>query len=247
MNPDTEKISGRKHRSRVLRWLPLLLLLLAIAGFFALGLGRYLTLGALAEHRDWLLGEVARFGPIAALGFILIYAAVVALSVPGGAVMTVAGGFLFGAWLGGLYALVAATLGATILFLVARTSLGEALERRAGPFLRSLDAGFREHAASYLLVLRLVPLFPFWLVNLVPAFLGVPLRTFVLASVIGMAPGTFVYASLGNGLGAIVAAGKSPDLGIIFQWRVLGPLLALAFLALLPVAYKRLKRGGILP
>jgi uncharacterized membrane protein YdjX (TVP38/TMEM64 family) len=239
MDPEMERAAGR---SGLRRWLPLLVLLAAIAAFFALGLGRYLTFQALAEHRDWLLGEVARLGPAAALAFIAIYAVVVALSVPGGAVLTVTGGFLFGTWLGGLYALIGATIGATIIFLVARTSLGEPLRRRAGPFLRKVEAGFQEDAASYLLVLRLIPLFPFWLVNLVPAFFGVSLRVFVIGSFFGMAPGTFVYASLGEGVGAIIAAGQSPDLGIIFQWRVLGPLVALAVLALLPVGYKRLKR-----
>lgn len=246
MDPEKERLEARRGGG-MRRWLPLILLLLAIAAGAALGLHRYLTIEALAKHRDWLLTEVTRLGPIAALAFILVYAAVVALSIPGATVLTVTAGFLFGTWLGGLYALLAATAGSAIVFLIARTSLGGALERRAGPFLRNVEAGFRENAASYLLVLRLIPLFPFWLVNLVPAFFGVPLRTFVLASFVGMAPATFVYASLGDGLGAIIAAGQSPDLGIIFQWRVLGPLLALAVLALLPVVYKRLKRSRVLP
>jgi uncharacterized membrane protein YdjX (TVP38/TMEM64 family) len=182
---------------------------------------------------------VARLGFLGAIGFIAAYAGIVALSVPGGAFLTVTAGFLFGTWLGGLYALIGATLGATVVFLVARTSLGEVLRRRAGPFLKKVEAGFRDNAANYLLVLRLVPLFPFWLVNLVPAFLGVPVRTFVIASFFGMAPGTFVYASLGEGLSTILEHGGMPDLHIIFQARVLGPLIGLALLACVPVAYRQ--------
>ncbi len=220
------------------RFLPVILLLAAIGAFFALGLGRYLTFEALAEHRDWLLGAVARAGMLAPFAFIAVYTAVAALSVPGGVFLTVAGGFLFGPWLGGLYSLVGATLGASIIFEIARSSFGEVLRRRAGPFLRRVEAGFRENGASYLLFLRLVPLFPFWLVNLVPAFFGVRLRTFVLCSFFGMAPGGFVYASVGAGAGALIEQGQAPDLRIIFQPRVLLPLIALAALSLLPALYK---------
>lgn len=243
MDSEMDKLSKDRDRAGGLgRWVPLLVLVAAIIAFFALGLGRYFTFEALAEHREWLLAEVARLGVVAALVFILIYTAIIALSVPGGAFLTVTAGFLFGTWLGGLYALIGATGGATIVFLIARTSFGEPLRRRAGPFLRKLEAGFREDAASYLLVLRLVPLFPFWLVNLVPAFLGVPLRTYVIFSCIGMAPATFVYAGLGAGVGAIIEAGQTPDLRVIFQPRVLLPLVALAILALVPVVYKKLRR-----
>ncbi len=233
-----QTVQGEKPGIGLRRWLPLLLLAVAIGAFFASGLGRYLTFQTVAEHREWLLDFVARQGPIAIVIFIALYAGLAALSVPGAVILSITGGFLFGPWLGGLYSLLGATIGATIVFLIARTSLGALLRQRAGPFLRKLEAGFRANAASYLLVLRLIPLFPFWLVNLVPAFLGVPLRVFVVVSFIGMAPGAFVYASLGDSLGTIAEQGKTPDLGIIFQWRVLGPLLALALLACLPVAYK---------
>ena len=240
---DEDKAETRPETaSRFRRIVPLIVLVAAVVVFVVLGLGRYLTFQALAEHREWLLHQVHRLGLAAPLAFIAIYAGVIALSVPGGALMTIAGGFLFGTWLGGLSALIGATIGATVLFLIARTSLGEPLRRRAGPFLRKVESGFQENAVSYLLVLRLVPIFPFWLVNLVPAFFGVPPRLFIGASFFGMAPGTFVYASLGGGLGAIIAAGEAPDFGIIFQGRVLGPLLGLAVLACLPILYKRLKR-----
>ena len=171
----------------------------------------------------------------------LVYAAVVALSVPGGAILTIAGGFLFGIVPGALYVLVGATAGATIVFLIARTALGDALRARAGPRIRRMEEGFRRDALSYLLVLRLIPLFPFWLVNIVPAFLGVPLSTYVLGTFVGIIPGSLVFASVGNGLGAVFDAGGTPDLGVIFEPAVLLPIVGLAVLALLPVAYRKLR------
>jgi uncharacterized membrane protein YdjX (TVP38/TMEM64 family) len=136
---------------------------------------------------------------------------------------------------------VSATLGATIVFLAARTSLGAALAAKAGPFLKKTERGFRENALSYLLVLRLVPLFPFWLVNIVPALFGVPLRTYVIGTFLGIIPGSVVYTLLGSNLGAVLDAGGRPQLGIIFEPRMLLALLGLAILALVPVLYKKLQ------
>ena len=151
-----------------------------------------------------------------------------------GAVLTIAGGYLLGTWLGALSAVIGATLGATGIFLAARAGFG-GLAQRAGPFVGKLEAGFRADAFNYLLVLRLVPIFPFWLVNLVPALVGVRLRSYMLATFLGVIPGTFVYASLGSGLGEIV---QEPDLGIVFHPSVLLPVIGLAVLALIPVSYK---------
>lgn len=222
----------------VRRLAPLGILVAAGVGFVAFGGHRYLTFSALADNRAWLCGLAARWGAAAALAYIAAYAVIVALSVPGGAALTIAGGFLFGTWLGGLCAVIGATAGAVCIFLAARAGLG-GLARRAGPFLDRLEAGFRADAFNYLLVLRLVPLFPFWLVNLVPALAGVGLPTFLAATFIGIIPATFVYASLGNGLGRVV---EQPDLSILFQPGVLGPILALAALALLPVLFRRWRR-----
>jgi uncharacterized membrane protein YdjX (TVP38/TMEM64 family) len=224
------------------RVVPLAALVAAIIAVFALRLDRYLSFEQLAAHREWLLAEVGRLGILAPLLFALVYAAATGLSIPGATILTLTAGFLFGTLVGTVVVVVGATLGATIVFLVARTAFGDALRARAGPFIRKLEAGFRENALSYLLVLRLVPLFPFWLVNIVPAFLGVRLPTFVSATFVGIIPGAIVYASLGSGLGAVIERGERPDLGIIFQPRVLGPLAALALLALVPVAYKQFHR-----
>lgn len=217
------------------RLVPLGLLVAAWVAFMLSGAYRYLTFAALAEHRDWLCGIVQKWGFVAALVYTAAYAVLVALSVPGAAVLTIAGGFLFGPWLGALCAVIGATLGATALFLATRAGLG-GLAQRAGRFVGRLEAGFRANAFSYLLVLRLVPIFPFWLVNLVPALVGVSLPTFVLATFLGIIPGTFVYASLGNGLGNVV---EEPGFGVLLQPSVLGPIVGLAALALIPVGYRR--------
>ena len=217
------------------RLLPLGLLVAAWIVFMLAGGSRYLTFSALARNHDWLCGLVQQWGILAAFVYIMVYAILVALSVPGAAVLTIAGGFLFGTWIGGLCAVIGATLGATGIFLAARGGLG-GLAQRAGRFVGKLEAGFRADAFNYLLVLRLVPIFPFWLVNLVPALVGVRLPTYVLATFLGIVPGTFVYASLGNGLGSLV---EEPDLAIIFRPSLLVPIVGLALLALIPVGYKR--------
>lgn len=220
------------------RLVPLLVLAAGLIAFFAFGLNEYLGFDALKQHRAAIDGWVMSNAALAALVYLLGYAVMIAFSLPGGAVATIFGGFLFGTFMAGSLVVVGATLGATCLFLAARTGLGEPLRRRAGPGLKRMEAGFRENALSYLLVLRLVPLFPFWLVNLVPAFLGVNLRTYVIGTFFGIIPGTFVYASIGNGLGSVLDQGKTPDLGIIFRVDILVPLIGLAVLALIPVGYK---------
>ena len=225
------------------RFLPLAVLLLAIVAVFGLGLDDYISFEQLERNRTQLLDFVDRHPLLAPLAFMLIYAAVIALSIPGGAILTMAGGFLFGVVAATCYVVIAATLGATVVFLIARTALGDALRHKAGPAMRRMEAGFRENALSYLLFLRLIPVFPFWLVNLVPAFLGVPLTTYVVATLVGIIPGSLVYASVGNGLGAVFEAGGTPDLAIIFKPEIMLPIVGLALLAILPVAYKKIKTG----
>lgn len=222
------------------RMLPLAVLVAGLVAFFVLGLDRYVTLDTLRDNRQALSLWVADHLLLAALLYVLAYIAIVAFSLPGALIATLTGGFLFGTWFGGPLAVVSATIGATAIFLAARTALGDVLRAKAGPGLRKLEAGFGKNAFSYMLVLRLVPLFPFFLVNLAPAFLGVPLRTYVVATFIGIIPGTFVYASLGSGLGAIFEAGRDPDLGLFFEPHIIGPVLALAVLAMVPVVYKRM-------
>ncbi len=168
--------------------MPLLILAGGFAAFFALGLDRHLSFATLRENRDALNAWVQSYGLLAPAVYMLTYAAVIAFSLPGGAVMSIAGGFLFGWVWATACIVVAATVGATAVFIIAKTSLGDPLRAKAGPWMKKMEAGFRENALSYLLVLRLVPLFPFWLVNLVPAFLGVPLRTSAPSSASSPAP-----------------------------------------------------------
>jgi uncharacterized membrane protein YdjX (TVP38/TMEM64 family) len=243
---DSPSATEARQSSLALRRLwPLAILALAIAAVFALDLDRLLTFEALREHREALTALVADHLLLAALSFVLVYAAVIALSVPGGAVLTIAGGFMFGSVFGTLLVVVAATLGATLVFLIARSALGDPLRARAGPFLKRMEAGFQQDALNYLLVLRLIPLFPFWIVNLVPAFLGVPLRTYVLGTFLGIIPGSFVFASVGAGLGSVLDSGQEFSPASVLTPQIVIALVGLAVLALLPVAYRkwRSRRG----
>ncbi len=232
----------RRSRPAFKRFLPVILLAAGFAAFFLFGLNDYLTYQALVDNRDWLQQQVAEHAVIAFLAYIAVYGVVVAFSIPGGTVMTLAGGFLFGTLLGGSLTVIAATLGSVAVFLAARSAVGGALRAKAGGALDKMEKGFQENALSYLLVLRLVPIFPFFIVNIVPALLGVPLRIYALGTLVGIIPGTFVYASVGAGLGSILDRGETPDFGIIFDPAVLLPLIALSLLALLPVAYRRFKK-----
>ena len=229
------------------RLIPLVILLGGLAAFFGFGLDRYISFDALRDNREVLLGLVEQYGLLASLAYMATYATVVAFSLPGGAVLSITGGFLFGAVWGTVHIVLSATLCATLLFLIAKTSLGHPLRARAGPWLQKMQAGFQENALSYLLVLRLVPLFPFFVVNLVPAFLGVALSTYVLGTFIGIIPGAFVYASVGAGLGSLFAAGGAFSAKGILTPQILVALVGLAFLALIPVVYKKLtgRRTGV--
>jgi uncharacterized membrane protein YdjX (TVP38/TMEM64 family) len=241
--PETRKTSATAESGRfsVIRLVPMVAIAAGLVGFFALGLDRYLSFETLAQHRETIMDWTTANHALAVICFIGAYFVAVMLSLPGAVWMTIAGGFLFGALQATLFVVLGATLGAAAIFLAARYALGDYLRAKAGPAMRKMEKGFQENALSYLLVLRLVPLFPFWLVNLVPAFLGVPLGTYILGTFFGIIPGSFVYASVGNGLGAVFEMGKTPDLGIVFSPQVLGPIAGLAVLSLIPIGYKKLK------
>ena len=242
---------------------PLLLLLGATCFVLAMGWQRYLTLQALAENRESLRGYIEGNMLLSLLGFVALYAVVVALSLPGGAVLTLAGGFLFGWLLGGAASIVGATIGATIIFLIARSALGDVLAAKAGPFLSRFRAGFQQDAVSYLLFLRLVPIFPFWLVNLAPSLLGVSFGTYVATTFLGIIPGTFAYALAGNGLDSVIEAQAASyqsclakmgpegqescsyalDPGALLTPELIAGLVALGLVALVPVAVKWFRRS----
>ncbi len=225
----------------VKRFLPIGVLVLGLIAFFAFGLDEYVSLEVLKENRQALLDYVAQNAALASIVFLLVYAVAIAFSIPGGALLTIVGGFMFGIVWGASLVVVGATIGATCVFLAAKTALGDTLREKAGPWMAKLEAGFQENATSYLITLRLVPVAPFWLVNLAPAFFGVRLPIFVITTFFGIIPGTVVYTSVGNGLGATFDAGGEPDLGIIFKPEILLPLIGIALLSLVPVVYKKMK------
>lgn len=240
-NSNGAQANGGK-RGWMSRLAPVLGLGLAMALFFGLGLDRYVSLELLRDNRELLTGFVADHYLLSALAFIVLYAVVTGLSVPGAAVLTLSGGFLFGAFGGTAYAVIGATIGATAIFLAARTAFGDALRARAGKAIGLMREGFRRNAFNYLLFLRLVPAFPFFVVNLVPAFLGVSTRTYVLATVIGIIPGGFVFASVGAGLGSIFDQQGDIGLGDIMTPEIILAMVGLGLLALIPVAAKRFLR-----
>ncbi len=207
----------------------------AIAAFFALGGQHYLSLETVKANRDALLSFTERHFIAALVIAFLVYVGAIALSLPGGLVLSLAMGFLFGRWVGTVLVVIAATVGATLVFLAARYLFADAARKRLGAVGERLNAGFTENAFSYLLFLRLVPAFPFFLVNLAPAFTAIPVRTYVLATLIGIIPGTFVYVNLGQTLGRIESLQGLVSRETLLAFGLLG------LFALLPVAWKKLK------
>ena len=216
---------------------PVLVVGAGLALFFATGLNRYLSLDVLEARRMQLQAMVHLHPVLSVLAYAGAYVAVVAFSIPGAMIMTMTGGFLFGPAVGSGAAVTGASTGATLMFLVARSALGDVMMRRArtGPSFRKIEAGVRENAFSYLLVLRLIPAVPFWLVNIAAGCVRIPLRTYVLATVVGIIPSTFIYSSIGAGLGHVFDRGETPDMRLLFDPQVYLPLFGLAFLSLVPI------------
>ncbi len=210
-----------------------LVLGLGIAGFFYFDLGHYLSLESLKSNRDRLLAFTeANYGAAVGL-FILAYCTVVGLSLPGGAIMTLAGGFLFGSLLGTLYVNLGATTGATLAFLAARYLLRDWVEQKFGHRLGPIQEGFAKNAFSYLMTLRLIPLFPFFLVNMVSGLTRVSVGTYVAATALGIIPGSFVFAYAGRQLGTINSLKEIASPNVLLAFTLLG------LLALVPVLYKK--------
>ena len=237
-DPGGEPVS-RKPSGPLKRFGPLLVVLLGIGAFFAAGLDEYLTFSALSAHYVELTGMVDARPVVAAVGFMVVYAVFVALSLPAGSLLTIAAGLLFGVWFGTLFALIGATVGSVAVFLVARSAAGDVLRRKAGPTMAKLQDGFKKDAFNYLLVLRLVPAFPFWLVNIVPAVAGVSLRTYTIATAVGIVPGTLVFANIGDTVDGYLAAGVTPDPAMLTDTCLLVAIGGLGLLALIPVVYRR--------
>ena len=227
-------------KSPMMRYLPLgVILLVAAVGAFTLR--DYLSFDALRENREALIAFRDSHYLLTALGFIAAYAVIVAFSLPGATVATLTGGFLFGLFPGVFYNVAAATMGAVVIFLAAQWGLGDRLKDRmdaSDGMVRKIKAGIDDNQWSMLFFIRLVPVVPFFVANLLPAFLGVPLFRFAVSTFLGIMPGALVFTSVGAGLGEVFARGETPDLGIIFEPHILLPILGLCALSLLPVAIK---------
>jgi uncharacterized membrane protein YdjX (TVP38/TMEM64 family) len=225
------------------RYLPLALVILA-ASLGAVLLRDHLGFEALRDNRETLLAlRDAYFLPVS-LAFVLAYTAIVALSLPGATIATLTGGFLFGLFPGALYNVLGATLGAVAIFSAVRLGLGNALRARidaSDGAVRRLSDGIRANEVPVLLSMRLIPALPFFVANLIPAFLGVALWRFAWTTFVGIIPGGVVYTWVGAGLGEVFARGETPNMGIIFEPAILGPLLGLAALSLVPVVIKRVR------
>ena len=241
MTHETATIVSTGWGRKIRRFAPLAVIGGAIAAALSLGVGDYLTFDALRENRHTLATFVNEQGALAIAAFLGIYVLVTALSLPGGAILSIAGGFLFGAVFGTAYIVIGATLGAVGIFIAAQTALGDSLKAKAGPWLKKMEAGFQENALSYLLVLRLVPLFPFFVVNLVPAFLGVRLKIFTIGTAIGIIPGAFVFASVGAGLGSVFDSDAEFSPASALTPEVITALIGLSILSLVPLAYKKIR------
>jgi len=240
----TDSPSPRDARSAGLPWPRIALAALfasVVVAFFALGGHRYLALDAVKANRDALLAFTQQHYAAALAIAFAVYVAVTAFSLPGGLAMSLAVGFLFGRWVGTVLVVIAATIGATIVFVAARYVFADAARRKLGALGERINAGFNEGAFNYLLFLRLVPLFPFFLVNLAPAFTTVPLSTYVLATLVGIVPGTFVFVNLGQTLGRIESVRGLVSVETLAAFALLG------LFALVPVALRRMRARGDTP
>lgn len=228
------------RKNAVLQRLPLIaILLVAVIG--AVTLRDYLSFETLAANREALLAFRDSHYGLTVLVFIGVYIGIVAFSLPGATIATLTGGFLFSTFPGALFNMTGATIGATLIFLAARYGFGERLAARmdaSDGTVKKIKDGIDENQWSMLFLIRLVPAVPFFVANLVPALVGVPLRRFVVSTFFGIIPGSVVYTSVGAGLGEVFARGETPDLGIIFEPQILVPILGLCLLAALPVVLK---------
>ncbi|MDJ1015206.1 MAG: VTT domain-containing protein [Paracoccaceae bacterium] len=227
----------------LLRRLPLIAILtVALIGAFTLR--DFLSFEALAENREALIGFRDANMVLTVAAFILIYVVIVAFSLPGATIATLTGGFLFATFPGALFNIIAATIGATMIFMAARWGLGERLAARmdsSDGAVKRIKTAIDDNQWEALFLIRLVPAVPFFVANLVPALVGVPVFRFVVSTFLGIIPGAVVYTSVGAGLGEVFARGETPDLGIIFEPHILLPILGLAALAALPIAIKALR------
>jgi len=227
-------------KSTLMQKLPLIIIL-CVAAVGAFTLRDYLSFEALRDNREALLAFRDANYVLTVLGFIAVYIVIVGFSLPGAAIATLTGGFLFSTFPGALFNVTGATLGATAIFLAARFGFGERLGAKmeaSEGVIKKIKDGIDENQWSMLFLIRLVPAVPFFVANLIPAFLEVPLRRFVISTFLGIIPGSVVYTSVGAGLSEVFDRGETPNLGIIFEPHILLPILGLCALAAMPIVIK---------
>lgn len=233
-------------QSKLKRFLPLAVIIVALTVFFAFGGPEYISLESLRDNQALLKAFVSNNTLLAVVGFVVIYASLVAISFPGAGFLSIFSGFLFGIVMGTIAAVIGATIGATIIFLIVKSALGEGLAERAGPYMKKFEEGIQDNEISYLFILRLVPIFPFFIVNIVTAVFDVKLRNYVLTTLFGIIPGGLVYVSVGNGIGDALSAGQDVPLsGLMFRPAVILPILGLILLSMIPIVYKKLSQDKL--
>lgn len=223
------------------RWLPLLALLCIMLSFFYFHLYRFFTFESLRVHRHLLIEWTQAHYCLTVVCYMLVFIILASSLIPMALFLTLTGGFLFGIWFGALFAISSAVIGGMLFVLAMKTALSDWFEKKAGAWLLRMEEGIEENAFNYLLTMRLIPVFPFWLVNLGSALFNVRLSIFIGATVLGMIPATLIYASVGNNLGSLFEMNQTPDINIIFQPHFLFPLLGLAALSIVPAVYRQFK------
>lgn len=229
-------------RSALRRFGPLLAVGLAAVAILSSGLGEHFSLQELRERRLFLLDLVQAHPVLSVLAYLALYTVAVGLSLPVALVLTLAGGLLFGPWIGGGAAALGCTAGSTVIFLICRTAVGDALRGRADSMIARIEQGVREDAFAYVAALRLAPIMPLWLANLALGFVDIPLGLFAAATLVGLLPVSVVIAGLGSSLNRIFASGQKINLHAFLHLHLILPLCGLALLALAPVVVRRLRR-----
>lgn len=241
--PEEQQVSAGK--SSWTRFLPIVVIVVGLGFGYAMGWHEFLSLEFLANSREMLKTTVANNYLLSLVGFLVLYALAVAFSFPAASVLTIFAGFLFGWLVGGIVVAFGATAGATAIFLAARTAFGDFLKDRVGGKVAKLAEGFERDAFSYLLVLRLAPVFPFFVINIAPALFNVPLRTYVVATFFGILPGTFAYAYLGEGVDSVLMAareaGRDISIGDLVTTEITIAFAALAVVAAIPTIVKKIR------
>ncbi|APC92228.1 putative membrane protein [Francisella sp. MA067296] len=228
--------------SKFYKFLPLAFLIIGIIAFFSFGGQNYLSLNELKENYQSIIAFTNSHFLLSILFFSCAYIAVVALSIPGATIMTLLGGLLFGLLLGSFVVVVAATLGASVVFFAVRTALGDFLKTKAKRSIEKMRRGFEKDVFNYLLVLRLIPIFPFFIINISAGLLGVKFRDFFWATFLGIIPGSVVYIWVGTSFAYVIQQGDEVNLGIILEPQFILPIIALAILSVVPVFIKKLNK-----